>query len=388
MQVRVCEAPSRALTTTEISRRFGREATKLASVSYKPQLDALRAIATAAVLIEHFAPKTYLSWYVFRLGYVGLLGVLLFFVLSGYLITGILLSARDSDFRTALKRFYVRRTLRIFPIYFLTLAILFVIGLPSVTNYLFWHTFYVSNVLFLLEPRVAAPIAHFWTLSVEEQFYLIWPLLILIVPYKLLLRVILGAIVIGVVWKVWIIETLGHHLAGGLPVVSCFDSLAVGALLAYLERDQTFGQKKQEILFRFLGIGTLIMLAQIVIWVSVDGKAFAQVTGFLGPSLIFAWFVGNAAAGFQGWFGAVLGWQPLRFIGKISYGIYLYHYFMPRIFEVLLKALGLPQPPEPVAVIFTCALTIGTAALSWHLVEKPILRLKERFAADDMNTAN
>ena len=217
----------------------------------------------------------------------------------------------------------------------------------------------------------------------NKQFYLIWPLLILFVPYKFLLRVILGAIAIGVCWKAWIVETLGHHLAGGLPVVSCFDSLAVGALLAYLERDEMLGLKKQKILLGLLAAGSTIMLAQVVILASVDGKSFAQVTGFLGPSLIFAWLVGNAAAGFQGWFGAILNWQPLRYLGKISYGIYLYHYFMPPLFQSLIKTLGLHQPREPIAAIFTCALTIVTAAVSWHLIEKPILRLKEKFTADN-----
>jgi len=376
-------APPLALKAVEASPPFYGEISK-SSVSHKPQLDTLRAIAIGAVLVEHFAPKSYIpSWHVFRLGYVGLLGVLLFFVLSGYLITGILLSARGTDLRKALKRFYVRRTLRIFPIYFLTLAILFAIGLPAVTNYFLWHAFYVSNVLFLWQPMVAPPIAHFWTLSVEEQFYVIWPLLILIVPYKWLLRVILATIATGVCWKVSIVETLGYHLAGGLPVVSCFDSLAVGALLAYLERDEMFRPKKKEILCALLAAGIGIMLTQVIILMSVGGKMFAQVTGYLGPSLIFAWFVGNAAAGFEGWFGAIFSWRPLRYLGRISYGIYLYHYFMPRVFESLIEALGLRRPGELVALVLTCALTILTAAVSWHLIENPILRLKETLTADN-----
>jgi len=380
MQIQVCDAPSPTLRS---SPRTEQEASQAYSISYKPQLDALRAIAAAAVLIEHFAPKDYVTWYVFRLGYIGLLGVLLFFVLSGYLITNILLSSRGSDFRKALKRFYVRRTLRIFPIYFLTLAILFAIGLPSVTAYFLWHAIYVSNILFLLQPRVAPSIAHFWTLSVEEQFYLIWPLLILIVPYKLLLRVIVGTIAIGVLWKVWIIETLGYHLAGGLPVISCFDSLAVGALVAYIEKDEMLRLKKRKILCGVLTAGSIIMLAQVMLLASVDGKAFAQVTGFFGPSLIFAWFVGNAAEGFTGRFGAILNWEVLRYLGKISYGVYLYHYFMPRVFESLIKTFGLHHPGELIAALFTCALTILTAVVSWHLIEKPILRFKEKWTAEN-----
>jgi peptidoglycan/LPS O-acetylase OafA/YrhL len=382
MRLSDCDTSLQAPQTAALAHAVERSLSTSSAISYKPQLDGLRAIAVTAVLIEHLAPKTYFSLFVFRLGYVGLLGVLLFFVLSGYLITGILLSTRGTDLRLALKRFYLRRTLRIFPIYFLTLAVLFAVGLPSVTEYFFWHAFYVSNLLFILQPQVAAPIAHLWSLSVEEQFYLVWPLLILSVPYKQLLRVILVAIAIGVGWKVWVIETLGYHLAGGLPVVSCMDSLAIGALLSYVERDEVLGLKKRKIFLGLLAAGSFIMLAQFLIWVTVGGRAFSQVTGYIGPSLIFAWFVGNAAAGFGGRFGAILDWAPLRYLGKISYGVYLYHFFMPGLIESLFQAVGIDQPGALIRGIAACGLSIFTAALSWHLIERPISQLKEKWTAN------
>lgn len=347
---------------------------------YKPQLDALRAIAALAVMAQHFPRHELLSWQVFQLGYIGLLGVLLFFVLSGYLITGILLFSRESRFQTALKRFYIRRTLRIFPIYHLTLLILFVIGLPSVTGYVFWHALYVSNVLFVLAPQVAAPIAHLWTLSVEEQFYLIWPFLILVVPYQHLLRVILWAIGIGICWKALIIETVGDQLAGALPVFSCLDSLALGALLAYVEHDDRLRPKRQTMLSWFLVAGSIIMLIQVLLLVTDQGKGFTLVTAYLGPSLVFVWVVGSAAVGFTGWLGAVLYWRPLRYLGKISYGVYLYHYFMPRVIESQIKQLGFDQPGDLTAILLAFVLTLLLAALSWHLVEKPISRLKEKLS--------
>lgn len=354
--------------------------TKAELVTYKPQLDALRAIAAMAVMVEHFSQEDILPWHVFQLGYLGLLGVLLFFVLSGYLITGILLSSRSSGFQAAIKRFYIRRTLRIFPIYHLTLLILFIVGLPSVTGYILWHVFYISNILFVLKPNVAAPIAHLWTLSVEEQFYLIWPFLILVVPYRHLLRVILWAIGIGIGWKVLIIETIGDHLAGGLWVFSCLDSLALGALLAYIEQDDGLRLKKQNILSRLLVAGSVVMAIQAVLFMTDGGKGFRLVMAYLAPSLVFTWLVGRAANGFAGWFGAVLDWRPLRYMGKISYGVYLYHYFMPRVLQSLIKNLGFDRAGNLSSALLGFVLTLVVAALSWHLVEKPISHLKDKLS--------
>lgn len=345
---------------------------------YKPQLDALRAIAALAVLVQHFSNQDFVPLRVFQLGYIGLLGVLLFFVLSGYLITGILLSSRASRFQTELKRFYIRRTLRIFPTYQLTLLILFVAGVPSVTRYIFWHALYVSNILFVLKPQVAAPIVHLWTLSVEEQFYLIWPLLILVVPYKHLFRLILWAIGIGIGWKALIIGMVGDHVAGGMPVISCLDSLAVGALLAYVEQDEKFRLKRQNIISGLLAFGSAIMLIQVVMFITDSRIGFRLVTAYLGPSLVFVWFVGKAAVGFTGWFGAVLDWRPLCYLGKISYGVYLYHYFMPDVVQSIISVLGFSQPGNLPVTLLAFALTVLTAALSWHLVEKPISALKEK----------
>ncbi|MBM2803374.1 MAG: hypothetical protein HW419_1267 [Deltaproteobacteria bacterium] len=333
-----------------------------------------------AVMAEHFPQHKIISWQIFQLGYIGLLGVLLFFVLSGYLITGILLYSRSSRFQTALKRFYIRRPLRIFPIYHSTLLILFVIGLPSVTGYIFWHALYLSNVLFVLEPDVAAPIAHLWTLSVEEQFYLIWPFIILVVPYKYLFRVILWAIGTGIFWKALIIETVGDRLAGGLLVFSCLDSLALGALLAYVEQDEGLRLKRQNILSGLLASGSVIMLIQAVLFMTDGGKGLRLVLAYLGPSLVFTWLVGRGAIGFTGWFGVVLDWWPLRYLGKISYGLYLYHYFMPRVLQSAMNSFGLAQPGNLAATLLAFLLTLLAAVLSWHLVEKPISQLKDKLS--------
>src|ERR1700751_1592145 len=161
------------------------------------QLDSLRALSVTGVLIDHFWPTRILDFV--DLGHIG---VCLFFVLSGYLITGILLRFRSSieggrsDVATALRRFYIRRFLRIFPPYYALLTLMVVTKFPDVRNTLWWHAGYASNFLFALQgswtPWVTS---HFWSLSVEEQFYLVWPFLILLIPRSRLVAVVIAIIV-------------------------------------------------------------------------------------------------------------------------------------------------------------------------------------------------
>ena len=144
------------------------------------QLDALRGIAVAAVAYSHWIAPRYqfgIRW--------GTAGVTLFFVLSGYLISGILLDCRtQSDRPFALRSFYARRFLRIFPLYDLVLLILFAVNLPPVRQTIFWHLTYLSNFYFLHHGGWHGPISIFWTLAVEEQFYLFWPAILLFVPNR------------------------------------------------------------------------------------------------------------------------------------------------------------------------------------------------------------
>jgi len=353
---------------------------ELSSASHKPQLDALRAIAVMLVIVEHFSFDGIIEIQVFNLGLLGLLGVLLFFVLSGYLITGILLRSRQTLVRKAVQRFYIRRTLRIFPIYYLTLLVLMIIGMPSVILYVGWHALYLSNILFVQNPHVAASIAHLWTLSVEEQFYLIWPWLILLVPYRHVHRLILCAIVIGICWKAVVMNTIGDHLAGALTVFTCLDSLAVGAWLAFVEQDETLGSREHCILRTLLFAGSAIVLMQAGLLVTNSGRGLVLLTSYIGPSLIFAWLVGRAAQGFKGWVGAILEWRPALYLGKISYGIYLYHYFMPRVVTYGLASFGIEQPGILFVGILAFTLTVLTATASWYLLERPVSRLKEKLS--------
>src|SRR5208337_4189358 len=157
-------------------------------------LDGIRALAVIAVMIQHFDPGT-VRW--IKLGHVG---VRVFFVLSGFLITGILLQARQSaeidglSKWRVLRNFYARRFLRIFPIYYLVILVTWVAGIAEMRESVGWNLSYLSNFYFYQRGTGNYSVTHLWSLAVEEQFYLLWPLLILFLPRKWLAGAIVSAI--------------------------------------------------------------------------------------------------------------------------------------------------------------------------------------------------
>ena len=163
-----------------------------------PQLDTLRAVAVLMVIVAHWMGE-YRTVHALPLGMVG---VTLFFVLSGFLITQILLREREAgdsgdEKKRALGRFYIRRTLRIFPVYYLFLLLLYLSGVPEFREDALWYVFYSVNILAYDHQSWVGPATHLWTLAVEEQFYLVWPLLILFTPRQHLWKVIAAAVLCG-----------------------------------------------------------------------------------------------------------------------------------------------------------------------------------------------
>ena len=165
-------------------------------LQHMPQLDTLRAFAVTAVLVHH-----YFTWANWGLG--ATLGVKLFFILSGFLITGILLRSRDAATASGHKwsslvgRFYVRRFLRIFPLYYFVVAVAATINLEPAREILPWLLTYTLNIYMANLGWFVANFAHFWTLAVEEQFYIFWPWIILFAPRNWLIRLTLIFISVG-----------------------------------------------------------------------------------------------------------------------------------------------------------------------------------------------
>ena len=338
-------------------------------VQYMLQLDSLRAIAVLGVLIHHFYPESE------SLG-LGYYGVRLFFVLSGFLITAILLDARNRIEQTgqrvssAICQFYVRRTLRIVPVYYLALVIALLLGNTDIFSGAWWYASYTTNLFFIHLGFYPSTTAHLWSLSVEAQFYLIWPFVILLVAKQRIHWAIVLTILAGPLYR--LLGIVGSH--DGIEfytfTLSSIDSLGWGALLAWLLHEE-----REAHLLKRAGLG-LFLLFPIVTPILMEEAYFYVLDNTL-LSIAYVWLITGAAKGFSGPVGGILNWKPLIYIGQISYGVYLYHLFIPwGLYEVL----GLTQLENPVVnAIILITTTILVASLSWHLFEKPINGLKKHF---------
>jgi peptidoglycan/LPS O-acetylase OafA/YrhL len=341
------------------------------------QLDGLRAFAVIFTMITHFTWSThgllaFIPW--------GLMGVRLFFVLSGFLITSILLRTRSEENRSVeLRTFYARRVLRIFPVYYVTIFVAFLLNIHPFRQTVAWHLAYLSNFhqIFLAPP--GDPITHLWSLAVEEQFYLVWPCLMLFLPRRYIGKAIIAAICLGPVSR--LVGSLLHlHSVTALPT-SCLDTLGMGALLAYLWDPETGHPSAVN---RFTGVAFYTGVPAFALLLFVNylhpDSGILVVLGDLALAFLFVWIVSRAASSFTGPIGSLLEWQPVNYLGRISYGIYILHAFMPGFLFYFVRWTRLPQPVNPWArFILLSGMSIGAAAVSWHFLESPINNLKRYF---------
>ena len=363
-----------------------------------PQLDGLRAFAVLAVLCSHWLPWSN------RVGHIGLAGVYLFFVLSGYLITRILLRARDAretgqtSFSHTIKSFFGRRFLRIFPVYYLVVVASYLLWPHLFGGELLWNLLYMNNVLAVLQVNTTA-INHFWSLAVEEQFYLLWPLVILLTPRKHLWKSILVVVLMGPMWRSLALSMGWKHIVFTYLPWSNFDCLGLGALLAVLEHQPT--ERMVRVRSALLRVGFLLgillwtvlaVLSFFILkrWRVVGDGPIYDLVFLLYPvavALVGIWLVARAGHGMNGVAGAVLSAAPIRYMGTISYGIYIYHFFVQGLVD-LGSSMWLGRELETWPRFFCMlAMTLAVSALSWHLFEKPINTLKKYFPYKPPNTS-
>ena len=347
-----------------------------------PQLDALRALATLSVLFGHFISVS-TRWQA-AVPFAAL-GVQLFFVLSGFLITGILLDGRKqveagvSRF-WMLRQFYIRRFLRIFPLYYAVVLAGRIAHIPGFTKGFGWNLAYLTNFYIGSKAQWIGPASHLWTLSVEEQFYLIWPWIVLFLPQRRLLPTFVGIVIFAVLYKVITTGWFGPWL--NLAPFASLDCFGMGALLAIAQRREQEGdpQLRRTVCNIGLWLGAPLLVLAFVWHFPLRGAAYEEwnLMSF-ALALLFTPLISRAARGFTGVLGVVFTLRPILYIGTISYGIYLYH--LPIKWVIGFKASkwisGLPWFIPHSAVFFVA--TVLMAAFSWHFFERPINQLKRLF---------
>lgn len=346
-----------------------------------PQLDTLRAFAVIGVLISHWL----------EVHFLGGAGVTLFFVLSGYLITGILLRSRNiSDSKNeskfiAVKQFYIRRTLRIFPIYYFTIFVFAYLNLTFAREYFSWYATYSTNFLLYFRQEWIGYFSHLWTLAVEEQFYIMWPFVILFIPKKYLLKSIYAIILIGPVFRIimYLIDGSTNNTFQSLLTPSNMDCFGIGALLAYFRLYKIESLEFNTAFSKVIAASTVVIMALLIYFGGYIGdnfsfgvNIFVQVL-FKTALIIFSIFlIAKASIGFTGIWKTVFENKSLLYIGKISYGIYLFHPFCIAIY----KYTKLPLSKNMyINALIMFAIVMTVSSLSWFLLEKPINNLKKHF---------
>jgi len=364
-------------------------------------LDGLRGIAILLVVACHFVSNLGITadgwaWPLVAFAHGGWTGVDLFFVLSGFLITGILIDARGSN--SYFKAFYARRALRILPAYYGFLFAIFVV-LPLLhvgvgdnamlaRQHQGWYWLHLTNIMMALGElpgRGPYPNTLFWSLAVEEQFYFIWPAIVALCPVKALRRVCIGGVILCIALRI----------AGGVAGVSGLtlsvlpitrgDTLFVGGLLA-IEYRRAGMDRYVKIATALVPIALIVLVALTSVYGRLDymdrGTAMF---GSIAIMVIGASALVVAASPHESRVSRWLRSGFLRFFGRYSYAIYIVHtavlaalnHYRP--FALLSTVGGHALPAQTVWAFAYVGLSTGIAMLSWHLVEKHFLRLKRFF---------
>jgi peptidoglycan/LPS O-acetylase OafA/YrhL len=344
---------------------------------YIPALDGLRGIAVSLVVLYHCHPKLG-HGLLARFAEFGWMGVNLFFVLSGFLITSIIIDGRqDAHF---FRNFYARRALRIWPVYVLLLLLNYILvpcllehdphrawQITSTAPWLYYALF-VQNLFPLALPGSIGPT---WSLAIEEQFYLLWAPIARRISLRYLAMILIAVFVCSPAIRAW-----NTGLLTPTHTLIHLDGLAIGSLIAVVLRIGAFSKSA----WRKLGLAGIALGLCGVGLMLVRGTAFADTFLALGfGGMLIAVLV--SASGSNAYTRVLCAW-PLKSLGTVSYGLYMMHilvFVVIGTFELRMQQYG---TLGDVAVVLTrIVLSLGFAAALWVGFEKPILRLKRRFVS-------
>jgi peptidoglycan/LPS O-acetylase OafA/YrhL len=363
------------------------------------ELDGIRGIAILLVFVFHaFKRASYFTAnpilnYIAKLTSIGWIGVDIFFVLSGFLITSILLQKKgEKDY---FKNFYARRVLRIFPLYYLMLGIIIAsmsVLEPGSQTYILerlpFYLLYQQNWLMAGGDLPSIYLLVTWSLAIEEQFYIFWPFLIYFLPKRALVIVNIGIILLSVFGRI-IVALVSDNPTSTLYIayystITRLDTLALGALIAIIFQESTLWQERLKKIAIPALLGATALVLTVVLMPNREelyNNIPIRLTGYsvlaiMGGSSIVISLTHDKSSLLRRFFRN----KSLRFFGKYSYALYLIHPIILQIFLDLLWDAKFRGWQAYVSYLFiSFCLTIILSLLSWHLLEKRMLNLKRYF---------
>lgn len=328
------------------------------SLNYMPALDGLRAVAVLLVFLEHAFPEV---------GFPGSIGVDVFFVISGFLITRIILTQHSSG-SFSLKRFYLNRLVRLYPALLVMVGFFgiawFTLGLTfgRVASYSGAAVLYVSNLVVSFTDASMGHLRHTWSLALEEQFYLVWPLVLLFVLARRWSNPQIALLAFGGA----AVSLLAWFMLPGQPYspVTHASGILIGCAVACMVQ----GRKHLNAPAAY--VSALVIAAVMLLeYLDITGREWTM------PVVVICspWIVLHAAFG-KGWMVRALSSPWLVYVGAVSYAVYLWHY------PVIYALNNLTNFGEPVVAVIALVVTFAAAELSRRLVEQPAAKLKQYVA--------
>jgi peptidoglycan/LPS O-acetylase OafA/YrhL len=365
-----------------------------------PAFDGMRGVALLFVLAAHFRfswsfnyrPATVIDHIFTNMISAGWIAVDVYFVLSGFLITCILLDVKRTE--QAARNFYVRRFLRLFPPYYLALFVLFIVvpavglappALQTLSSYQGWYWAYGVNifVVWFAKGVDLFQTIYLWSLSVEEHFYILWPWFVLRASQRTVQRVCVAAIAIAIGLRLCITLMGWSWMAAYYMMPTRMDAIAVGALMATLARDEAGSALLRRAWRPALAIGAAIIFLIIATHFHYDfDDPIVVVVGYFANAMVSGAIIVGVL---EGRFG-IFRWTWLQKAGVVSYGAYVYHRLVWQVAkpwgEVLSQQrwFGFDLPAQLVWMVGLMLVSLAIAGLSYRWIEAPCLRLKDRLA--------
>lgn len=367
---------------------------------YFDQLNGIRFIAVFLVLFDHWLIP------INPFSFLGHLGVVIFFVLSGFLITRILFKNADdtrvsqSGVFAKIVRFVYRRSLRIFPIYFILLLVGFLFSLSNFRNLWPYLVFYLPNFYIMLKGTWLGIWDHLWSLAVEEQYYLIFPYFILLLHPKRYKSLFISMLVIGVLTRLAFALFASHDIEENdwmwwyVNPFSALDCFGLGGILAYLYHYKfTFFQELKLLKWGLaLSIGVYILVLSLAKLAPFSHDNIWSIVFERGTGAVMAFFLIGLSIRQDSWFlSPFLKLKFVSYLGQISYGIYLYHNVVMNYYHDQGNTIWyylsshLPDFHLEIVTFTACKflicliILISISSLSWYFIEKPINKYKDRF---------